>query len=151
MRNRSFLILLAAPLLLVGGVGCIDKKTAQDAVEAIQAGPEKPDVLPQVRSAQLPFRYPRDLYERKVQGNVTLRVFIDSAGRVHPESTMVVEPSGYPALDSAAVAGAPLVDFAPATLRGKPIPVTILFPVFFRHPGAAALPGDTILKKGARG
>ena len=116
-------------------------------MDAIQAGPEKPDVLPRMRNAQLPFRYPRDLYERKVQGNVTLRIFIDSAGRVHPESTMVVEPSGYPALDSAAVAGVPLVDFTPATLRGAPMAVTILFPVFFRHPEAAALPGDTVLKK----
>ena len=137
--------LLGALLALLPA--CIDKKTAQAAVDAIQAGPEKPDVLPRMRNAQLPFRYPRDLYERKVQGNVTLRIFIDSAGRVHPESTMVVEPSGYPALDSAAVAGVPLVEFTPATLRGAPMAVTILFPVFFRHPEAAALPGDTVLKK----
>jgi TonB family protein len=143
MRSRLPLA-LAASLALAG---CIDKKTAQAAVDAIQSGPEKPDVLPRMRSAQLPFRYPRDLYDRKVQGNVTLRIFIDSTGRVHPESTMVVEPSGYPSLDSAAVAGVPLLDFTPATLRGQPIPVTILFPVFFRHPQAAALPGDTILKK----
>jgi TonB family protein len=139
-----FPLALAASL---ASAGCIDKKTAQAAVEAIQSGPEKPDVLPQIRSAQLPFRYPRDLYDRKVQGNVTLRIYIDSAGRVHPESTMVVQPSGYAALDSAAVAGVPLVDFAPATLRGQPIPVTILFPVYFRHPEATPLPGDTILKK----
>jgi hypothetical protein len=26
------------------------------------------------------------------------------------------------------------------------MPVTILFPVYFRHPEAHALPGDTILK-----
>lgn len=140
--------LLLAALLGLLPAACIDKKTAQAAVEAIQSGPEKPDVLPRMRGTQLPFRYPRDLYERKVQGNVTLRIYIDAAGRVHPESTMVVEPSGYPSLDSAAVAGVPLLDFTPATLRGQPIPVTILFPVFFRHPQAAALPGDTILKKG---
>ena len=79
---------------------------------------------------------------------MTLRIFIDAAGRVHPESTMIVAPSGYPALDSSAVAGVPLLDFTPVTLRGQPIPVTILFPVFFRHPDAAALPGDTVLKKG---
>jgi TonB family protein len=140
--------LLLAALLGLLPAACIDKKTAQAAVEAIQSGPEKPDVLPRMRGTQLPFRYPRDLYERKVQGNVTLRIYIDAAGRVHPESTMVVEPSGYPSLDSAAVAGVPLLDFTPATLRGQPIPVTILFPVFFRHPQAAALPGDTVLKKG---
>ena len=139
--------LLLAALLGLLPTACIDKKTAQAAVEAIQSGPEKPDVLPRMRGTQLPFRYPRDLYERKVQGNVTLRIYIDAAGRVHPESTMVVEPSGYPSLDSAAVAGVPLLDFTPATLRGQPIPVTILFPVFFRHPQAAALPGDTVLNK----
>ena len=139
-------LLLGALLALLPA--CIDKKTAQAAVDAIQAGPEKPDVLPRMRNAQLPFRYPRELYERKVQGNVTLRIFIDATGRVHPESTMIVEPSGYPALDSSAVAGIPLLDFTPAMLRGQPTPVTIMFPVFFRHPEAAALPGDTILKKG---
>jgi protein TonB len=126
---------------------CIDKQTAQNAIEAIQSGPEKPDVLPAILNTQLPFHYPSELYARKVQGNTTLRIYIDSTGLVHPESTMVVEPSGYPSLDSAAIAGVPQLRFKPASLRGSPMSVAILFPVLFRHPDAAPLPGDTILKK----
>jgi hypothetical protein len=37
--------------------------------------------------------------------------------------------------------------FIPSNTRGQAVPVSILFPVYFRHPEAAPLPGDTILKK----
>jgi hypothetical protein len=47
------------------------------------------------------------------------------------------------------VKGSQELHFIPAKLRGEPMPVTILFPVYFRHPDAHALPGDTILKRGA--
>ena len=137
--------------LLIGLSACLDKQTAQNAIEAIQAGPTKPDVLPTILNEELPFHYPSDLYARKVQGNTTLRIYIDALGQVHPESTMVVAPSGYPGLDSAAVAGIPELRFKPATLHGEPMAVTILFPVLFRHPDAAPLPGDTILKKQTSG
>ena len=108
-----------------------------------------PDVLPKMTNTELPFRYPTALYAQKVQGNVTLRIFIDSTGRIHPESTIVLETSGYPALDSAAVRGSQELRFEPATKKGQPISVPILFPVFFRHPEASPLPGDTVLRKGA--
>lgn len=136
-------------LLLASAIGlsaCLDQKTAQRAIDAIQAGPDKPDVLPAMLNTELPFHYPSDLYARQVQGNTTLRIYIDARGRIHPESTAIVKPSGYEALDSAAVAGIPALRFRPATLKGQPMAVTILFPVLFRHPDAAPLPGDTILK-----
>jgi TonB family protein len=82
-----------------------------------------------------------------VQGNVTLRLRVDRDGQVHADSTRIEESSGYPALDSAAVKGSQELRFIPAKLRGEPIPVTILFPVYFRHPEAHALPGDTILHR----
>lgn len=143
---RPTLLLSCCALVIAAVDGCIDQKTAQDAIEAIQSGPAKPDVLPAMLNKELPFHYPSELYARKVQGNTTLRIFIDAQGRVHPESTMVVEPSGYPALDSAAVSGIPELRFRPAMLKGEAMAVTILFPVLFRHPDAAPLPGDTILK-----
>jgi TonB family protein len=141
---------LLLPLTLLAasaGVACIDTETARTAIEAIQSGPPKPDVLPVMLNEEVPIHYPADLFARKVQGNTTLRIFIDGQGRVHPESTMVIEPSGYSAFDSAAVAAVPELRFRPATLKGEPLAVTIQFPVFFRHPEAAPLPGDTILKK----
>src|SRR5687768_11650797 len=95
-----------APALVVatmafGALGCIDKDDAKKMIEALQAG-VVPDSLPVMRNAELPFKYPPELYAQKVQGNVTLRIHIDTAGRVRPESTSVIESSGYPALDSSA-------------------------------------------------
>ena len=107
----------------------------------------RPDVLPVMLNKELPFRYPASLYAKKVQANVTLRVFIDKEGQVVAESTHVAESSSIPSLDSAAVRGSSELRFIPAKTRGEAVPVSILFPVYFRHPGAAPLPGDTILNK----
>jgi hypothetical protein len=74
-------------------------------------------------------------------------VFIDKEGQVVSESTKVAESSGIPSLDSAAVKGSGELRFIPAKTRGEPVPVSILFPVYFRHPEAPPLPGDTILRK----
>jgi outer membrane biosynthesis protein TonB len=57
----------------------------------------------------------------------------------------VEESSGFSALDSAAVRGSIELRFVPAKVRGEPKGITVLFPVYFRHPDARALPGDTIL------
>lgn len=107
----------------------------------------RPDEPPVMVNKDLPFRYPAPLYARKVQGNVTLRLFIDRDGRVLPDSTRVDESSGYVSLDSAAVKGSQELYFIPAKLHGEPIGVVVLFPVYFRHPESAPLPGDTILAK----
>ena len=108
---------------------------------------DRPDEPPVVVNKTLPFRYPAQLYARKVQGNVTLRLYIDRDGRVRADSTRVEESSGFPPLDSAAVVGTEELQFVPAKLRGEPVGVVVLFPVYFRHPEAAPLPGDTILLK----
>lgn len=106
----------------------------------------QPDVAPQMLNKELPFRYPPALFAQKVQGNVTLRIYIDRAGLIVPDSTRVAETSGYAALDSAAVKGSRELKFQPATTQAQPVPVSILLPVFFRYPGAPPLPGDSILK-----
>jgi protein TonB len=115
-------------------------------VARLQSG-RKPDVAPVVLNAELPFRYPAALWKRKVQGNVTLRLFVDTVGQPAHDSTIVFASSGVPALDSAAVTGARNLHFRPATLAGKPVSVTVLLPVFFRHPDARPLPGDSLLKQ----
>ena len=107
----------------------------------------RPDVLPVMLNKELPFRYPPALYAQKVQGNVTLRIFVDSGGLVVPDSTHVAETSGFAALDSAAVKGSRELKFNPATTKKKPVAVSILFPVYFRHPDAAPLPGDSAITK----
>jgi TonB family protein len=139
-------------LVLVGALfvacsACIDQKTARKAIEGIQGSGVEPDELPTILNTELPFRYPVTLYDRQVQGNVTLRIHIDSVGNVVPDSTAVVESSGYSGLDSAAVLGSRDLRFTPARLHNRPMSVSILLPVYFRHPDARPLPGDTVLRK----
>ena len=136
---------LASIVLALVGVGCIDKNDAKKMIEALQSS-RAPDSLPVMQNRELPFKYPPELYAQKVQGNVTLRIHIDTSGAVRPESTSVIESSGYAALDSAAVNGSRALHFKPAFAKGAPLAISVLFPVYFRHPQAAPLPGDTLLK-----
>ena len=106
-----------------------------------------PDQVPALLDSVLPFRYPAELYLRRVQGNVTLRLFVDREGRIVGDSTRVEETSGFASLDSAAVRGAESLHFSPARRGREAMGVSILFPVYFRHPEAPPLPGDTILQK----
>jgi protein TonB len=106
-----------------------------------------PDEVPALLNTELPFRYPAELYLRRVQGNVTLQLYVDSSGHVVTDSTRVEEPSGFPGLDSAALRGARELRFVPAKRAGVPMAVGILFPVYFRHPEAPPLPGDSVLQK----
>jgi TonB family protein len=142
VRGRAALPLVA--VLSMGG--CMDQDTSQKVAQALQNS-AKPDELPKMLNGDLPFHYPPALYARKVQGNVTLYLHIDRNGQVTPDSTRIEESSGYTALDSAAVKGSQELHFVPAKLHGDPMGVSILFPVYFRHPEAHALPGDTILNK----
>lgn len=132
-------------LLALALVACKDA-SGERRLPRVLGAPERPDEDPVMVNAELPFRYPPALYTRKVQGNVTLRLFIDRDGRVLPDSTRVEESSGHSALDSAAVTGSQELHFVPAKLRGEPMGIAVLFPVYFRHPEAAPLPGDTILQ-----
>ena len=110
-----------------------------------------PDERPVMVNRDLPFHYPGALYARRLQGDVTLRLYVDSTGQTVPESTRVEQSSGQPAFDTAAITGARDLRFVPAKLHGEPVGMTILFPIYFRHPEAPALPGDSALKKNGKG
>jgi TonB family protein len=137
--------------LVAGGLlGCVTKDDAKKVIEALQsAQPARPDVLPVMLNHEIPVRYPPALYARKAQGNVLLRIYIDSAGRVHPESTVVAETSGEKSFDSAAVVGVRDLRFSPARHAGAAMSVSILFPIYFRHPQGVPVPGDSVLHRGA--
>jgi TonB family protein len=142
----------AVGLLVLLGIGaCVDKEQSEKLMKGFETGTQHPDEAPKMLNKELPFHYPPALFAQKVQGNVTLRLFIDRDGHVRPESTQVVETSGYTSFDSAAVRGSQELQFVPAKTHGEPQPVTILFPVYFRYPGAPPLPGDSVLKKGSKG
>ena len=151
-RNVRILLLLAAGLLLaLFAVSCDRGEPAREpagarsAITRVLTG--APDELPSMTNREPPFRYPAELYAKRVQGNVTLRLFVDSTGTVIPDSTRVEETSGEGALDSAAVKGSRDLRFNPARRRGAAIAVSLLYPVYFRHPEAEPLPGDSRLGK----
>lgn len=124
--NRRWLFLL---LLLPACHGSADR----DAATATPPG--APENAPPVAlNADNPVTYPPDLYARGVEGQVTLQLFVDSAGSVVPDSTRVAQSSGYPAFDSIAVADAPRLRFSPALRNGKPVAATFLQPIRFHHP-----------------
>jgi TonB family protein len=153
MRRPPFPLVLFAMIVACGsGSDAHGAPLARSAPGVLAAfDTQRPDEPPLLVTTTLPFHYPAALYARKVQGNVTLRLFVDRDGRVVHDSTRVEEPSGFVALDSAALAGAHDLHFVPAKLRGAPMPLSILFPVYFRHPEARPLPGDTILNTGKTG
>jgi TonB family protein len=97
----------------------------------------RPRELPPVAlNAQTPVEYPPALFDQGIEGTVILRLYADSTGKLILDSTRVQESSGYPALDSAAIAAAPSLRFAPARRDSTPVAASFLQPIYFRHPGA---------------
>src|SRR5256712_10764834 len=107
----------------------------QSGAQASQAAPAPESEAPVALNPDVPIAYPVALFEQRVEGYVTLRLDVDSMAKLIPESTRVAEPSGYPALDSAALAGAPALRFAPAKRHGVPVATEFLQPVEFRQVG----------------
>ena len=123
-------------ILLAGVAAC---NRAPDTTVALPADPAavtpvRRDEPPVALNAVSPVVYPEALFQQRISGTVLLRLFADETGRVVPEATRVQESSGYPALDSAALAAAPRLQFAPALRNGIPVPTLFTQPVHFRHP-----------------
>jgi TonB family protein len=129
-------------LALVGVVACGRREAPPEdnsSRVALPADQESPVAL----NGDVPIQYPPRLYDQHVEGDVVLRLFVDSAGRLVPESSKVAESSGFPALDSAALAGSRKLHFAPARRRGIPAATSFLQPIEFRHPQGDAAQGST--------
>jgi len=98
---------------------------------AIVARGEDPPVALDPES---PIAYPVAVYQQGISGTVLLRLFVDETGRLAPDSTRIQESSGYPALDSAALAAAPRLRYAPALRNGVAVASLFTQPIRFRHP-----------------
>ena len=128
MRTR-WLVVVA---VLAGGC----RQTPHDGTMRLPS--DVPSSAPQIEgapvalNAESPVVYPEALRAQRIEGTVLLRLFADSNGLIAPESTRVAESSGYPALDSAAMAGAPGLRFAPAVHEGRPVATAFLQPIQFR-------------------
>lgn len=92
---------------------------------------------PTLLNEELPVHYPGTLWARGVEGEVTLRLYVDSTGAVVADSTRVESPSGQPQLDSAALRGVPEMRFSPAMTRGRPVAASLLVPVVFSRDTAS--------------
>jgi TonB family protein len=78
---------------------------------------------------RVPVEYPLDLWDADVEGETLLRVRVTDTGGV--DSVEVLEASGYPAFDSAAVRGARQLRYSPARRKGDRISVWAKVPVRF--------------------
>ena len=78
---------------------------------------------------EVPIEYPLDLWDADVEGQTLLRVRVTDTGGV--DSVEVLEASGYPAFDSAAVRGALKLRYNPARRKGNRISVWARVPVQF--------------------
>ena len=89
---------------------------------------------PEPLYGEIPIGYPLDLWDADVEGETLLRVRVTDMGSV--DSVEVLEPSGYPAFDSAAVRGALDLQYRPARRGGKRISVWAKVPVQFIKGGS---------------
>lgn len=89
---------------------------------------------PVALNAEPAVQYPPDLYDRHVEGDVVLRLYTDSSGKIVSESTRVAESSGNSALDTAAVRGVVRLRYSPAYRHGLAVATAFLQTVEFRHP-----------------
>ncbi len=107
-------VLLGVATLALAGCG----RSAPPPEQASAPSDQEPPVALDPDS---PVQYPPTLYDQNVEGDVVLRMFVDSTGRLVAESSKVAESSGNAALDSAALAGAKRLHFAPARRHGLPV------------------------------
>jgi len=89
---------------------------------------------PVITNPESPVSYPPALYDDGVEGSVVLQLFVNQEGEIVPDSSQIVEGSGYDALDSAALAGVSTMRFAPARRNGSPVATSFLQPIHFRLP-----------------
>jgi periplasmic protein TonB len=125
--------LLAVALVLPGWCSRPDGATVRLPSESPGSAPP-PEGPPVALNPESPVGFPQQLLTQGVEGIVVLHLFVDGTGATVPESTRVAESSGYPALDSAALAAVPQLHYAPAVHGGTPVATAFLQPVQFRNP-----------------
>ena len=126
------------PLLLLAVASLLGCGRADDGSVRLSAGDTSAagnaDQPPVAINPVSPMVYPSALLEQGIEGRVLLRLYADSTGVIVHDSSRIAESSGYPALDSAALAGAATLRFSPALRHGQPVGGAFLQPVQFRNP-----------------
>jgi protein TonB len=96
---------------------------------------EEPVTDPEPITVESPFRYPIELWDEGVEGEAVLMVHVTPMGAV--DSVYVLDSSGQAALDSAALAGARNLKFAPGRRGDRRIAMWAKLPVRFALPDPA--------------
>ena len=87
--------------------------------------------LPSLKTQELPFRYPANLWRAGIEGEVLLKVHITQLGEV--DSVRLERSSGVPRLDSIAMNGAHQLKYHPATQGETAVAVWANLPVRFQR------------------
>ena len=133
-RSQSRRSWLAATIMVaLAACGSGDSGVVRLPADQSAASPSG-DQPPVAVNPETPIEYPEALFEQGIEGSVLLRLFVDSSGALLMDSASVHESSGYPALDSAAMAGAESLRFSPAMRDGRAVATYFLQPVEFRFP-----------------
>jgi TonB family protein len=120
-------VVLAVPLL----AGCAD--TVSPVLGGLRLGVRSGSFrVPVMQNQQSPFDYPDQAWQARIGGETRLRIHIDTDGTV--DSAYVVTSSGYPVLDSAALAGARRLRYRPARQGDRPVAVWAVLPVRYPLP-----------------
>ncbi|MFW5947612.1 MAG: energy transducer TonB [Gemmatimonadota bacterium] len=98
-------------------------------------GGDEPVTEPEPVSVESPFRYPVAAWDADLEGRVVVMVHVTATGAA--DSVYVLESSGQAALDSAAMAGARELAFAPGRRGDRRIDMWAKLPVIFEKPDSA--------------
>lgn len=129
-RTRLFVACVAFTL------GCVDTPRAAGGLQlGVADAPLRPPT--RIDDGQ-PFEFPPGAWQDGLGGTTVLKLLISREGIV--DSAMVLESSGHPSLDSAALSQASALLFEPAAQGGEPVQVWGRLPVIF--PQADELESD---------
>ena len=118
-------------VLLLTVSGCAD--TVNPTVGGLRIGVQNAPLKPPVRVDSLhPFEYPPSAWSYGASGTTVLKILISETGSV--DSAFVLQSSGDPALDSAAIVNSRHLVWEPAEQGGHPIPIWGRLPVIYPRP-----------------
>ena len=123
--------------LVIGAILLADCRRTEGGIVRLPSGPPPAtlgDEPPVAVNFDGPVEYPAALFSQGIEGTVLLRLYVDEQGRLVSDSVRIAESSGYPALDSAAVAAVPKLRFVAGRRGGIAVAGAFLQPVHFRHP-----------------
>jgi TonB family protein len=125
--------------LLAAAAGCVDTPRT---VGGLRLGVDDAPLRAPTRiDSGAPFKFPEGAWQEGLEGTTVLKLLISRQGIV--DSVMVLESSGHPSLDSAALAQASVLRFEPAAQGGDPVQVWGRLPVIFPRADEMESDADT--------